>query len=63
MITRAFILGRRTAIAPAQRDSVIALPIAQRRSQAGYYPSAYHITYDTQTKEYLIALTQLARRD
>jgi len=63
MITRAFILGRRTAIAPARRDSVIALPIAQRRSQAGYYPSAYHITYDTQTKEYLIARTQLARRD
>jgi uncharacterized protein len=63
MITRAFILGRKTAIGPAQRDSVIALPVAQRHSPAGYYPSAYRINYDSRTKEYIVALTQLAKRD
>jgi hypothetical protein len=63
MITRAFILGRKTATAAAQRDSVISLPLAQRRSPAGYYPGAYRITYDAKAKEYRIALTQLAWRN
>jgi hypothetical protein len=63
MITRAFITGRKAATEPAQRDSVIALPQAQRSSPAGYYPAAYRVTYDAQAKEYRIALTQLTRRN
>jgi hypothetical protein len=63
MVTRAFILGRKTATTAAQRDSVIALPTAERYQPAGYYPSAYRIAYDAQAREYRIALTQLTARD
>jgi hypothetical protein len=62
MITRAFILGRRTGATPAQRDTLIALPLPTAFPSAGYYPAAYRIAYDTETKEYRIALTQLERR-
>lgn len=58
MITRAFILGRKTATAPASRDSVIDLPLPARSSRAGMHPGAYRVTYDAQTREYRIALTQ-----
>src|SRR5574338_700656 len=58
MITRAFILGRKTASAPASRDSVIELPLPARSSRAGMHPGAYHVTYDAQTREYRIALTR-----
>ena len=63
MVTRAFILGRKAATAPAQRDSVISLPLAPSRVPAGYYPGAYRVAYDAQAKEYRIALTGLAWRD
>ena len=63
MITRAFILGRKTAATAAQRDSLIPLPAAAKYLPAGYYPAAYRIMYDAQAKEYRIALTQLTRRD
>ncbi|HEU4563651.1 MAG TPA: DUF5602 domain-containing protein [Gemmatimonadaceae bacterium] len=63
IVTRAFILGRRAATAPAQRDSVIPLPSAQRYRPAGHYPAAYRVAYDAQAKEYRIALVQLTRRD
>jgi len=62
MITRAFIIARKTATSPAERDRVIELPIAKSYSPSGYYPSAYRITYDADAKEYRIALTQLVRR-
>ena len=62
MITRAFIMGRKTAASPAERDRVMELPIAKSYSPSGYYPSAYRITWDEAAKEYRIALTQLARR-
>lgn len=63
MITRAYILAKREATDPAVRDEVIPVSTAQRYSPAGYYPSAYRITYDPQAKEYRIALTQLSWRD
>jgi hypothetical protein len=63
MITRAFIMGRKAATAPAQVDSVMPLAAAQQYRTDGYYPSAYRVTYDAQSKEYRIALTQLAWRD
>jgi hypothetical protein len=63
MITRAFILGRKTALAPAARDTVIALPAAAQHQPAGYSPAAYRIMYDADAREYRIALTQLTARE
>lgn len=63
MVTRAFILGRKTAAAAAARDSVITLPVAASYSPAGYYPAAYRVQYDAKSNEYRIALTQLTWRN
>ena len=63
MVTRAFILGRKAAMAPAQRDSVMPLPTPAQVRTGGYYPAAYRVTYDALAKEYRIALTQLTQRD
>jgi hypothetical protein len=63
MITRAHILEKKTATDPAVVDEVIPVPTAQRYSPAGFYPSAYRITWDAQQREYRIALTQLSWRD
>jgi hypothetical protein len=60
MITRAYIQEKRKATDPAVIDEVIPVPTAQRYSPAGYYPSAYRITWDAQQREYRIALTQLS---
>jgi len=51
MITREFILSRPNVTIP--------IPVAARITPAGYYPSAYSITYDEQAKEHRVALTQL----
>ena len=63
MITRAYILAKKTATDPSVIDEVIPVPTAQKYSPAGYYPSAYRITWDAQQKEYRIALTQLSYRN
>lgn len=63
MITRAYILSKKTATDPAMIDEIIPVSTAQRYSPAGYYPSAYRITWDAQQKEYRVALTQLSWRD
>lgn len=63
MVTRDFILGRRTAATPAQRDSVIAIPMGGQVSPAGLYPAAYRVAWDDEAKEYRIALTQLTSRN
>ena len=63
MVTRAFILGRKTAAAAAQRDSVMPLTAAPRVRAAGHYPTAYRVAYDARAREYRIALTGLARRE
>jgi hypothetical protein len=60
MITRAYILSKKTATDPAVIDELIPVPTAQQYSPAGYYPSAYRITWDAQAKEYRIAVTQLS---
>jgi hypothetical protein len=62
MITRAFIMERKTATAAAERERVIQLPQAKQFSPSGFYPSAYRILWDGEQKEYRIALTQLVRR-
>jgi len=63
MITRAYILSKKAATDPAVVDEVIPVPTAQKYSPAGFYPSAYRITWDAQQKEYRIALTQLSWKE
>jgi hypothetical protein len=62
MITRAFIIERKTATSAADRDRVIELSQPKQYSPSGYYPKAYRIMWDASQKEYRIALTQLVRR-
>jgi hypothetical protein len=63
MITRAYLLAKHDATDPAVRDELIPVSTAAHYSPAGFYPSAYRITYDAQAKEYRVALTQLAWRE
>ena len=63
MITRAHILAKKTATDASVVDEVIPVSTGARYSPAGYYPSAYRITWDAQAKEYRVALTQLSWRD
>jgi hypothetical protein len=63
MITRAYILAKKTAADPAVRDEIIPVSVPPQRAKAGFYPGAYRITWDAEAKEYRIALTQLAWRD
>jgi len=63
MITRAYILEKKTATDPSVVDEVVPVPTAQKYSPAGFYPSAYRISWDAQQKEYRIALTQLSWRN
>jgi hypothetical protein len=53
MITRAYLLTNPS-------DVVTNIPVPAARPVAGYYPSAYRVTYDAQAKEYRIALTSLS---
>lgn len=63
MITREYILSKKSATEASVRDEVIALPQAQKVATPGYYPAAYRIMWDAQAKEYRIALTQLTSRN
>ena len=63
MITRAYLMSKHDATDPAMRDEVIAVPTAARYAPAGFYPSAYRISYDAAAKEYRVGLTQLARHE
>lgn len=62
MITRAHLVAKRDAADPAVRDEIIPVPTAERRAAAGFYPSAYRITYDAETREYRVALTRLTHQ-
>jgi hypothetical protein len=62
MITKAYIVAKRDATDPAVRDELIPVSTAAHYAPAGFYPSAYRITWDAQAKEYRVALTQLAWR-
>jgi len=63
MITRAWLLTKRLPNGEAAADEVIPVPTATRYAPAGFYPMAYRIAYDEQAHEFLVGLTQLARRD
>ena len=62
MITRAFILDKKVAADSAVRDQMIPIAMPAKYKVPGYYPNAYRITWDAATKEYRIALTNLAWR-
>jgi hypothetical protein len=62
MITRAFILAKKTASDPTVRDQVIPISTPAKYRVAGYYPSAYRISWDADAREYRIALTELSLR-
>ena len=63
MITRAHILEKRTATDPLVVDELVPVSTPEKYSPAGFYPSAYRISWDAQQKEYRIALTQLSWRN
>lgn len=63
MITRAYIVAKHDATDAAVRDEVIPVSTAQRYAPAGYYPSAYRISWNEKAKEYRVALTQLGYRN
>jgi hypothetical protein len=62
MITKAYLLAKKTATDAAVRDELVPVSTPAKWAKPGYYPSAYRITYDAATKEYRVALTQLALR-
>ena len=62
MVTRAFILSKKSATDPAARDEVIPIPSPKRYQVPGYYPSGYRIAWDADAKEYRIALTGLMKK-
>lgn len=63
MITRDFIMSRRTAATASQRDTVMMLPMGAQVSPAGSYPAAYRVMWDATANEYRIALTQLTQKN
>jgi hypothetical protein len=63
MITRKYIMSKKSVESATEQNEVIALPSASQVAQPGYYPQAYRIAWDAQAREYHIALTQLVKRD
>jgi len=63
MITRAYLLEKKTTKDAGVRDETIAIPVPARYADPGYYPTAYRITWDEQSREYRVALTKLEKRD
>lgn len=63
MITRSYIMSKKDQSSSAMRNEIIPIPTPETVSAAGYYPSAYRIAWDAESKQYLIALTYLERRD
>jgi hypothetical protein len=62
MITKAYLLAKKTTTDATLRDELIPVSTPTKRAKAGYYPNAYRITYDASAKEYRVALTQLVLR-
>lgn len=61
MITRAYLLAKRETVDAAVRDETIAVPSA-KFGGAGFYPEAYRIRWNAETREYLISLTRFAAK-
>jgi hypothetical protein len=62
MITRAHIVAKKSATDTTVRDEIIPVPTPKAYARPGYYPAAYRITWDEDTREYRIALTKLERQ-
>ncbi len=62
MITRAYLLQKKSETQATARDEIIPIPMPQKYPSRGYYPEAYRITWDPMAREYRVALTQLAPR-
>lgn len=62
MITRAYLLAKKTATDAAVRDEVLPIGMPAKYQVPGYYPQAYRITWDDKAREYRIALTGLVAR-
>ncbi|HEX6631416.1 MAG TPA: DUF5602 domain-containing protein [Gemmatimonadaceae bacterium] len=63
MITRAHMLAKKGAADAAVRDEVIPIAVPARFQAPGHYPTAYRITWDSQAREYRVALTGLTHRE
>ena len=63
MITRAYILEKKTATDPLVVDELVPVSTPAKYALSGFYPNAYRITFDEQKKEYRVGLTALVRRD
>jgi hypothetical protein len=63
MISRAHLVAKRDAADAAVRDEIIPVSTAARRAAPGFYPGAYRIMYDAETREYRVALTRLVHQD
>ena len=63
MITRAYLMAKKTATDPAVRDERLPLSMPAQVATAGYYPGAYRITWDAEAREYRVALTTLSWRE
>lgn len=59
MITRAWLLAKKTSSGEAAPEEIIPVPTAGQYTPGGYYPGAYRIAYDPQSREFLVGLTQL----
>ena len=61
MITRDFILARRDRSA----DSAVSIPVtaSARYSPAGFYMDGYQVSFDSETREFRVALTGLAWKE
>jgi hypothetical protein len=46
-----------------KRDVVVPISVPSLYAQAGWYPTAYRVSYDAQAKTYYVALTGLVERD
>jgi hypothetical protein len=63
MITRAWLLTKRTSDGEAAPDEIIPVSTAQRYTPAAFYPQGYRIAYDARAREFLVGLTELAWRE
>jgi hypothetical protein len=63
MITRAWLLSKRSSDDEAMPDEIIPVATAQRYTPEGFYPQSYRIAYDARAHEFLVALADLAWRE
>jgi hypothetical protein len=59
MITREYIVAKRTATEPSVRDEWVPIATSPSYPAGDFRPDAYRVTYDPQAREYRIALGRL----